>query len=425
MMETIRRWATTLAVVQFMGLTAVAQNQWDVGARLAEWVPAHTGKTLRIGFEQRVRYESRGGNLFVRDADTFTALERTRVSLTYETAAVKASAMFQDARAPWYGSPAPGNLRDTGDLQEAYIELYPNRKRGFSAMAGRVMLNYGEGRLIGSPQWGNTARTYDHARVSYATGRGRIEAIFASPVKVRTDDFNTPVLSDRLWGIYCVAPRGDFFVLRHDNLGGFRVNMLGFRLVGTIGKGWKYSLEGIAQNGAVGPARHRAGAWHSALTRRWTVRGKALDISPEYNYASGTGDPKDATRSGTFDQFSPANHDKFGHQDIFGWRNLHDARALATYGATKTVTVNLMYNHVWLASACDALYNSAGRAVARSASCGAGTHVGQGVDLFVVYRRKPFQLGAGIGYFAPGRFVKQTTPGAGPSFAYVFHTYSF
>jgi hypothetical protein len=422
------RWTSTLALVQLVGLSAgsvMAQTNWDLGSRIGEWVPAHTGKRLRIGFEERVRYESRGGNGFVREADTFTALERTRVSLTFETTAVKATAMFQDARAPWYGSPAPGNLRDTADIQEGYLELFPNRKKGFSLLAGRAMLNYGEGRLIGSPQWGNTARTYDHARVSYSTAIGRIDALFASPVKVRTDSFNTPVLSDRLWGVYAALKRGDLYVLRHDNLGGFRVNMLGFRLLGPIAHGWKYSLEGIAQNGAIGPARHRAAAWHSAVSRRWTLRGKALDITPEYNFASGTRDPRDPSRHGTFDQFSPANHDKFGHQDIFGWRNIHNARALATYAATKTMAVNLMYNHVWLASACDSLYNSAGRAIARSASCSAGKHVGQGADLFVVYRRKPFQLGAGYGYFVPGEFVKRTTPGAGHSYAYVFHSYSF
>ncbi len=220
-------------VLQFCGLLLFSlpsgAQSWDLGAKLADYVPSHTGKQLRVGFEQRIRYESRGGNGFGRDPDTFAALERTRVSLTYESALIKASAMMQDSRAPWYGAPAPNNLRDTADLQEGYFELFPKKKTGFGLLAGRVMINYGEGRLIGSPQWGNTARTYDHARLSYATRRVRIEAMLASPVKVRTDAFNQPFLSDRFWGLYnTIRGRdfgGDLYLLRHDNIGrghGFR-----------------------------------------------------------------------------------------------------------------------------------------------------------------------------------------------------------
>ena len=34
------------------------------------------------------------------------------------------SAMGQDSRVPWYGVPAPNTLRDTMDLQEAYLEFF-------------------------------------------------------------------------------------------------------------------------------------------------------------------------------------------------------------------------------------------------------------------------------------------------------------
>jgi hypothetical protein len=83
-----------------------------------------------------------------------------------------------------------------------------------------------------------------------------------------------------------------------------------------------------------------------------------------------------------------------------------------------------MYNQFWLASSCDALYNSAGRAIARSTSCTAGSHVGQEADVFTVYRYKHFQIGAGYGYFVPGGFLRRTTPGVGPTYLYIFHTYS-
>jgi hypothetical protein len=426
------RSISTLAVLQFWGLFLFSlpsgAQSWDLGSRLADYVPSHTNGQLRVGFEQRIRYESRGGNAFGRDPDTFAALERTRVSLTYENSLIKASAMMQDSRAPWYGSPAPNNLRDTADLQEAYFELFPKHKTGFGLLAGRYMLNYGEGRVLGSPQWGNTARTYDHARMFYATRRLRVEAMFASPVKVRTDAFNQPFLSDRYWGLYNTikgkAFSADVYLLRHDNIGRVRVNMLGFRLTGPLGGGWKFSLEGGGQNGVNGPGEHRAAAWFSGVSRRWSIRGHNLDFSAEYKFASGSANPRDLSRSRTYDQFSPANHDKFGHDDLLGWKNLHDIRSLTTYAWTKALSINFMYNHMWLASACDSLYNSSGRSIARSATCSAGRHVGQETDLFGVYRYRHFQFGAGFGYFFPGRFLQLTTPGAASTYVYVFHTYS-
>jgi hypothetical protein len=402
--------------MQFCGLMFGQQTSWDLGA----------GK-LKFGIEQRFRYEDREGNAFGRDVDTLDGLWRLRVSLTYESDVVKISGMMQDARAPWYGLPAPASLRDPYDLQEGYVQLFPHRKTGFGLLAGRIMLNYGEGRLIGSPQWSNTSRTYDHVRVSYGTKRAHLEALFASPIKVRTDDFNWPVLGERIYGVYNTfteLPRQtavDAYYLRHDQNrpGGYTgsghlgVNVFGFRFLGPLGGGWKFSTEGVAENGKVGTAGQRAAAWFSGVSRRWTVAAHNLDFSAEYKYASPT-----------FDQVSPANHDKFGHDDLLGWRNLHDIRSLTSYGVTRSLIVNFMYNHLWLASACEALYNSSGKAISRSATCSAGRHVGQETDVFGVYKHKNLQFGAGFGYFFPGRFVTTTTPGRGATYVYVFQGFT-
>ena len=155
------------------------------------------------------------------------------------------------------------------------------------------------------------------------------------------------------------------------------------------------------------------------------MAGTPLDVTAEYKYASGTRNPADAKRSSTFDQLYPANHDKFGHEDLFGWQNIHNARSLASLAVTKSLTLNLMCADSWLASARDALYSGQGRSIARSATGAAGRHVGQETDLFLTYRRNHFMWGAGYGHFFPGTFVRNTTPGVSPVYAYVFHTYSF
>src|SRR5579872_5328135 len=115
--------------------------------------------------------------------------------------------MGQDARVPFYGLAAPSTIRDTMDLQEAYVRLRDHSETGFGASFGRAMLDYGESRVIGTPQWSNVARTYDHGRLYYRTPKASFEVLMVSPVKVQPDSFNTPDLGERIWGTYDIFSR--------------------------------------------------------------------------------------------------------------------------------------------------------------------------------------------------------------------------
>ena len=421
-------------------------QDWDPGARAASAISRATDKKLTLSFELRGRYEERSGANFGKDPDVDTGLYRTRLGLTYTPAPwLKFSGMAQDCRAPWYGPGAPNNLRDQVDWHEGYVELFPGRQQGLGMRVGRLMLlSYGEGRLIGISQWSNTSRTYDHARVYWRSARAQFEVLLVSAVKVRIGEFNRPVLGDRVWGTYEVFP--DFYkknllevyVLRREQNrpGGFTggsskdgtdrmaVNTPGFRLAGPVAGGFKYSLEAAVQKGKVGPADLNARAWYAALSRRWRVAQRSLDVEAEYKYASGTANPADTARSGTFDQLYAANHDKFGHEDLFGWRNIHNARSLTDLQLTKNVAIHFMYDNYWLANRKDALYNGSGKAIVRSASGSAGRHVGQETDCFGTYRHGHFTFGAGYGHVFAGEFIQKTTPGVGSTYLYVFHSYS-
>ncbi len=418
----------------------------DLPYSLAKAVSDETDHKLSLTLEVRGRYERRAGVTFGKDPELENGLVRTRFGASYKPATwLKFSGMLQDARSPWYGVNAPSTVRDPVDLHEAYFEIFPDAKTGFGASAGRRMVSYGEGRLIGVPDWTNLGRTYDNARAYYRFPRARIEFLFVSPVKIRLDGFNRPVLGDHIWGTYNVLPNlyrrssADLYFLRREQNrpGGFTsgsktlatdklaLETYGFRLYGPIEHGFAYSVEGALQTGKIAAARQRAGAWMSRVNKDFTLGGKALATSVEYKFASGTQDPSNLARSGTFDQLYASNHDKFGHQDLFGWRNIHDLRSLETYNATKSFAVNFMYNNLWLASARDALYNSQGRAISQSVSGAAGRHIGQETDLFATYRHEHWTIGAGYGYLFKGEFVRRTTPGVSPSYVYLFHTYSF
>ncbi len=434
------------AAVLFLAVQCgwAADASWDGPARASSWVSSHSDSKLKIGFESRGRYERRTGQ-DCKDVTLGTALFRNRLSLSVQaTNWLKLSGAVQDSRAPGYGSNAPVTVRDPADLLEGYLELFPVQKQGFGMTAGRMVLGYGETRLIASSQWGNVVRGFDGLRAYWRSAGARFEGLWLSPVKPRLGEFNRPVLGERVWGTYNSFPgligEGlvEFYVLRHeqnapggftggnasDNTNRLGVTTYGGRLAGPLPQALNYSLELALQNGKVGPATHRGAAWFSSLSRRWNIAGKTLDLTGEYKYASGTRDPQDRSRVGTFDALFPSTHDKFGHMDLFGWRNIHTARSIATLGITKAFAVNLMYDSWWLASTRDALYSASGKAIARSAAGTAGRHVGQETDLFATYKIQRFTFGAGYGRMFKGEFVRNTTPGIEPTYLYVFHTYT-
>lgn len=431
-----KAWVAIMATALLpLGLSAA-----DKASDPVEAAVKHPTDTLTIGVEVRSRYESRSGNGFGSQVDTVEDLVRTRLSMTWIPLPwLKISGMVQDARAPFYGPNAPNTIRDPADLHEAYVELFSNQKSGLLVSAGRRMLNYGDGRLIGTPQWSNLSRTYDHARVAWRLRRATVEFLLVSPVKVRVGEFNRPVLGDRMWGTYNVLPNlvrnhsMEFYLLRRDQnrpggytgTGRLEVNTFGARWSGPLAAGWKYTAEGALQNGSLGPADHRAGAWVANATRRFSVFPKPLDVTGEYKFASGNANPADKTAHSTFDQLYAANHDRFGHQDLFAWQNIHNLRLLASMPVRKGLTLNWMYDEFWLASAKDSLYANSGKSLAQSKTGVAGKHVGREFDMFGVWRIKNLSFGAGAGWFIEGGFVRQTTPGVNPLYMYVFESYSF
>ena len=140
-----------LALLLAAGIPAF--TQLDPVQQASKAVTEATSDQIRITFEERTRWEERTGVNFGSAADQQDGLTRIRIGAQYEpTEWLKFSGMGQDARAPFFGVPAPNTYRDTMDLHEAYVELYGHRKTGFGATFGRQMVNYGEARLIGVPQ---------------------------------------------------------------------------------------------------------------------------------------------------------------------------------------------------------------------------------------------------------------------------------
>ena len=415
------------------------QDVIDPGKQLNKLLTEKTGNRLQLSFEFRQRAEDRPGQIFGLDRDLAADYLRFRVGMTVHPLPwIKLSGLAQDTRVAGYGLPAPGNVRDPHDLQDAYVELFSPKQEGLGLTVGRQMIGYGDTRLIGSPQWAYTARAWDTARLYHVTKRMRLEWLLISPVQTRGNEFNRPVLGDRIWGTYnTVKDVGvkkntvDFYLLRHDQNrpGGFTgagslgINVFGSRWAFPLPRNFRFTVEGVLQSGHVGWLDHRAEAWVGQVGYKTTLFGRAVDFANEYKFASGT-DPSSG-RSGTFDQLYPAAHDKLGHVDLIGWRNIHNIRSLTTMTARKNWNWVLMYNASWLADKRDALYNAQGRVIVRAADGRAGRYVGQEFDLHTNYQVLGFSIGAGVGQFIPGTFIRRATPGAHSRLLYISTSYAF
>jgi hypothetical protein len=87
----------------------------------------------------------------------------------------------------------------------------------------------------------------------------------------------------------------------------------------------------------------------------------------------------------------------------------------------------LTFDHFsfWLANRNDNLYAVNGSvAVAVPEGGAADTYVGQEIDAILSWKpEEHVTVGAGAGYFIPGRFLKDTTPGDRHTFGYLFLNY--
>ena len=424
------------AVLFVFLLRAHSHAQTDPLQKAADAIHKESGGEFSVHLEERTRWEERYGSNFGLAKNQQDMLSRIRISADYQpTKWLSISGMGQDARAPWFGPNAPNSVRDSMDLHEAFVTLGA-KKQPLNFSFGRRMINYGETRVIGVPQWTNTSRTYDFVRAGVSTSKLSIDALLLSPIIVRPDMFNNPELGNRFWGVYTVLPklwRGssvDAYVLRHsqNKIGGWTgsgtlgTNDYGARLYGPLPHKFAYSLEGIAQNGHLGLLNQRAYAWFAGISRPVNVGPVPVDVSAEYKVASGSHSGQ--THSATFDQFTPANHDKFGHEDLFGWRNLRTFKTLETLHPTKVLAFNVMYTHESLFSPSDALYSGSGSKIAISPKGTAGRTVGQELDGFATCTWGAHTFLAGFGHFFKGPFVMNTTPGINPRYFYISQQYT-
>jgi hypothetical protein len=394
---------------------------------------------LAIGGQLRARAEAYTGGGFKPDNSDSYIL--TRVLVNARVRPTSNTTLFvegMDARGQWKDkAPAGAPFRDHADLRQLYLQVGADNAQ--MLRAGRLELAFGDGRLVGSLPWANTARTFDGGRGAVSGKSYRIDAFAASVVKVVQDEFDKNVPGSNFYGVYSsftkLAPRvtfEPFFFWRRQSglvteLGAPATMNFGTVGIRNVGKARRVDYENqlVAQAGSLGGGSIRAWAEHALLGFSFVANTLTPRLWLEYNQASGDANPTD-NKKGTFDQLYPTAHDKYGLTDLVGWQNMKHARGGVDLSIAKGWTATARYSGYWLADGHDALYNGGGGVVARSPTGAAGTYVGQEADLIASGKlQHGFGLSGGFGRFAPGTFLKRTTPGKAYTYPYAMVTYDF
>lgn len=327
----------------------------------------------------------------------------------------------QDSHALSYPTqPLPRTVRNRFDVRQGYVELRP--ADDWLLRVGRQEFRLTDGRLVASPDWGNTNRTFDLVRGRLARGRGHVELFAGAPVVIEPRRFDESSPTDRFYGVYGGVARVfgrvglDPYVFvrtvrgvtaETGGRGRLSVVTMGARVAGQVSETVGVAAEWALQRGAVVGDEVEAWAGHTSVWwrpagARWRPR-----LTAEYNVASGDRDATDGRRQ-TFDQLYPTNHNRYGQVDLVGWRNLRHAGVRLDVTPQPALAVSLGLHDLRLWTVRDALYASGGAVVVRhpgAASARIGTETDVGATWTV---SRDLSLGAGLGVIWAGDYLRQS-----------------
>jgi hypothetical protein len=405
--------------------------------------------TLTWSGQLRVRVES-DDNLDLRAyrpdfTDTF-ALSRLSLELD---ARAKGRPRFhlqlRDARA--LGStlgdadfPASNPIHDPLDVREAFVEWRQIGGSPFGFTIGRQRIAYGDERVFGPGEWGNTGRwTWDAARGHVEHGALWADAWVGQAVVNRPDRWpnssadgvRTAVLyggirrgEDRL-DLFAGEKRDDTVRRGERDTGSLRCRFIGLQTDATLAGPWRWGLTAVHETGhTAGDSIDALGAsaWLGVkLGGAWKATATVAST-----YGSGDRDPHDGVH-GAFDGvFGGADIRFYGYLNLVFWANIWDYEARVELHPAERVAVRLEGHCFQLAQARDAWYSTGLQAVRRDPSGAAGRDLGWELDARTTWSPRPaWELATGGGWFAPASFVERTGPSPHATWGYVQATWRF
>ena len=357
-------------------------------------------------------------------------LQRITTGITYKNKNLTAAFHLQDSRAFGWSLrdkkyPDLFKIRKTGtdapvytmNPQEEFFEIYDlfieyrDLFKNITVKAGRQKIFYGDNRIFGPGDWGNTGRwTWDAVKISYKNGGNFID-VFGGGTKIHDPHkISLPFTNTEYWGggLYSHVRITDWLTAElfyaHKSQGSadyirtldINRNWAGFRLASPESQDLIYDLLYTREYGKENEKQIKAYGYFLKAGYRFISVPANPVISLRYTYASGG--RKDEEVIQTFDPAFGASDKYYGWMNIVQWSNLSNPEIVLELSPFKNkMFIELKYNRFSIPVPEDVK-------ILNTMKIKTGKHhLGDETDLFLRYQPfKKWQFTGAIGWFNPG-----------------------
>ncbi len=334
--------------------------------------------------------------------------------------------------------------KDRWEIWKAYIETKGVFDLPLTLKAGRQRIFFGDKRVFGPGEWGNTGRwIWDAIRTSYKFNHGFVDVYYGRTMIHNPDEFS---LKHRHFyeslGMYshvdlpenmCGIALEPFFMTKRDNhrrykgedglYGSLDSWYVGFRAYkkDLMGLDWDFTY--VRQFGDYADDDIKAYAYHMLLG--YTIKNVIMSpgISFEYSYASGDSNPYDHDH-GRFDGAFGARDKMYGRMNLFRWQNIEDAQINLKLRPSERSYVKAEFHKFWLAEKRDGW--SLNAKAYRDKTGLAGDDVGKEFDIVARFDyTDTAQVQLGFGHFWPDEFTKRMVSAEQANWLFLQWEYKF
>ncbi|NBB24498.1 alginate export family protein [Porphyrobacter sp. SLTP] len=410
-------------------LGAVLALGWPLGpaaAQISEPLSAQprAAPSASVRGEARVRYEGYTGTEWGEAPDDGYLWLRLMPLAKFESEA--AQVVIQPILGYAVGvAGGPGPVDRTGiDLLQGYAEFSHalDRDTRIAARAGRMLLALGSQRLVSTRYGPNIPQPFDGVTLHATRGAARVDLVDARAVAIGPGNFDDRAGGERrLRSVYFTAEAAQeigfdlYWIGFHDpaarlveGFGAEARDTFGLRLFGARGRvSWNW--ETMLQRGHLAGRSIRA--WSQATETLVAFPDAALapQLRLRANIASGdragTGE-----RLESFNALFPRGR-YFGELTPLGPRNIINVNPGIVLSPAPGMQAEINFAAFWRESRVDGIYDLAGRALRRGGTSGA-RHIGNLIEASLAYELgSGVSLGASLGTFTAGRFLRDTGRG--------------
>jgi hypothetical protein len=301
--------------------------------------------------------------------------------------------------------------------QEEFLEIYDmyfeyrNILKNFTIKAGRQKIFYGDNRIFGPGDWGNTGRwTWDAIKISYKKAGNYID-VFGGGTKIHDPHkISLPFTDTEYWGggIYShinltkwLDAEPFFAHKRHGSAEYIKTlsiqrNWIGLRLASPESLDLKFDFLYAQEFGREKGKQINAYGYFMKAGYRFGSIPSSPILTLRYTYASGGRKDDEVIRS--FDPVFGASDKYYGWMNIVQWSNLSDPEVVLELNPFKNkMWIEVKYNRFSIPVPDDVI-------ILNTMIIQTGkNHLGDEADIFIRYQPfKRWQFTGAFSYFKPG-----------------------